>query len=102
MTFIAEDGGRTVNGGTIYDKRKVYEVTYIAVLDEVQSVWGTGEVERTGNTVIKDMTYHVIADSEELARALCTKRWGSEFLRHTLKSIKLLFVIDGEISIGNN
>jgi len=48
------------------------------------------------------MTYHVIADSEELARALCTKRWGSEFLRHTLKSIKLLFVIDGEISIGNN
>ena len=102
MTFIAEDGRRTVTYGTVYGRRKVYEMTSIAVLDEVQSVWGTGEVQKTGRTVTENIVYHVVADSEDMARAFFKQRWGTEFQRHTLISVKVLFCIDGEINAEND
>lgn len=103
MTFInPAEPGRTMHNGSVYGARKVYEVITSAVLDVVQSVYGTGEVEKTGQRVTEQRTYHIIADSEELARALYFKRWGSEFQRHTLISIKPLFVIDAEINYRNN
>lgn len=96
MTFISEGGGRTVRNCTVYDRRKVYEVTTSVVLDCVKCEYN--EVVKTGQTVVEQVVYHVIAHSEELARALYYKRWGSEFQRHTLISIEPLFVIDGEIN----
>lgn len=102
MTFIAQGGSRTVTNGTVYDRRKVYEIVASATLDEVQSVWGTGEVERTGRKVTEDRTYHIVAVDEDLARALFEKHWGGEFQGHTLVSIRSLFVLDGEITTGHN
>ncbi len=102
MTFIAEGGTRTVTNCTVYDRRKVYEITTSVVLDVVQSQYGTGEVERTGQTVVEDRIYHVIADSEEMARALYQARWGSPLQRHMLLGVKVLFVIDAEIKRENN
>lgn len=101
MTYIDESGGRTVNNSTVYDKRKVYEITADAVLDVGQSN-GYGEVERTGERVTKRHTYHIIAVSEELARALYETKWGSPYHRRTFISMKPLFVIDGEISYGHD
>lgn len=101
MTFIAEDGVRTVTNGTVYDRRKLYEIKAGAILDEVQSVWGTGEVEKTGATVNEKRVYHVIATSEDLAVALFKQNWGSPFQRHTLLSVRVLFVIDAEIETGH-
>lgn len=98
MTFIAE-GGRTVTNGTVIDKRKVYEITTMAVLDVVKSEWN--EVVKTGQQVTEKRIYHVIAESEELARAFYERRWGSPFQRHTLLGVALLFVIDGEIGVEN-
>lgn len=103
MTFFA-DGGilpntRTVTNGSSYDRRKVYEIITSAVLDVVRSEWN--EVVKTGETITEQITYHILAESEELARALYHRKWGSEFQRHTLISIKPLFVIDGEISYGH-
>ncbi len=91
MTFI---GGRTVTNCT------VYEIVTSSVLDVTRSVYGTGEVEKTRKQVTEALTFHVIANSEDLARALFKTSWGSEFQRHTLQSIKPLFVIDGEINTG--
>ena len=96
MTFIAEDGHRTVTNCSVYDRRKVYEITTSAVLDVCKSEFN--EVVKTGETVIEKIVYHVLAESEELARAFYEKRWGSKFQRHTLIGIKVLFVIDGEIT----
>lgn len=108
VTFIAAgsagpngEGGRTVTNCTVYDRRKVYEVTTSAVLDVCQSNMG-GEVERTGETVTNTIVYHIIATSEDLARALFKDRWGSKFQRHTLINIKLLFCIDEEIVTRHN
>jgi hypothetical protein len=96
MTYIAEDGGRTVTNCFVHDRRKVYEMTASVVLDVVRSE--CNEVVKTGMTVTKDVVYHVIATSEDYARLLFQTRWGSEFQRHTLKSVKVLFCIDEEIS----
>jgi hypothetical protein len=112
VTFIAEgsagpngEGGRTVTNGTVYDRRKVYEITTSAELAEAQSEYGTGEVNRTGRFVTEQRVYHVIADSRAMAEALYVKHWGgphsSIFGGHTLVSIKPLFVIDGEITTGH-
>lgn len=102
MTHIdfAGGGGRTVTNGTVHDARKVYEIVASVVLDEYAPHPG-GEMERTGVTVTEDRTYHVIARSEPLAMALYDNRWGNKFHRHTFKSIKLLFVIDEEITTGH-
>lgn len=98
MTFIAPDGGRTVTNGTVHDKRKVYEIIADAVLDEVKSVYGSGEVERTGRKVGEQRVYHVIAKSEDLARTVYEQDYANAFRApHTLVSITPLFVIDGEI-----
>lgn len=101
MTFIAESGGRTVTNGTVYGRRKVYELTTSAVLDVMQSNMG-GEVEKTGQTVIETIVYHVIATSEDMARALYKERWGGEFQRYTLIGVKVLFCIDEEIKTWHN
>jgi hypothetical protein len=95
MTYIAEGGGRTVTNCTVYDRRKVYEVVTSAVVDVVRCEMN--EVVKTGQTVTEQIVYHIIAESEAFALALYKKQWGSEFQRHTLISIKPLFVIDGEI-----
>lgn len=100
MTFIAAEGGRTVTNCTVYDRRKVYEMTASAILDEVYSA--ANEVHKTGRTVTQDIVYHVIAHSEDLARAQFNARWGSVYQRHTLTSVKVLFCIDAEITTGNN
>ncbi len=97
MTLIAEGGARTLTNGTVYDRRKVYEITAIVVADVCRSNLG-GEVERTGQTVTEPRVYHVLAKNDACARALYETNWGSEFQRHTLIAIKPLFVIDGEIS----
>lgn len=99
MTFIAEGGGRTVTNGSVYGQRKVYEVTTSAVLNVCRCEYN--EVVKTGEQVTEQIVYHVLADSEELATALYQKNWGSQYQRHTLISIKPLFVIDGEISTGH-
>lgn len=96
MTFIAEGGGRTVTNCTVSDARKVYAVTASVVLSVCRSEFN--EVVLTGETVTEDRTYHVIAKSEALARLAYFERWGSEFQRHSLKSVEVLFVIDEEIS----
>lgn len=101
MTFIADGGGRTVTNCLVYDQRKVYEIVTSAVLNVCASEPG-GEVNRTGETVTKQIVYHIVATSEEFARALYQQKWGSEFQRHTLISIKVLFVLDGEIRWGND
>ncbi len=100
MTFIAEGGGRTVTNCSVYDRRKVYEIVASAVLDVVRSEWN--EVHKTGDTVTEHIVYHIVATSEEFARALYQANWGSKFQRHTLLSIKPLFVLDGEISHNRN
>jgi hypothetical protein len=100
MTFIAEGGGRTVTNCMVHDRRKVYEITTSVVLDVCKSEFN--EVVKTGETVVEQRVYHIIAVSEEFARALYQARWGSKFQRHTLISIKPLFVIDAEVSHGNN
>lgn len=100
MAFIAEGGGRTVHNCTVYDARKLYEYTASVVLDVCQSNMG-GEVEKTGATVVETRVYHVIATSEDLARALIKEKWGSKSQRHTLIGIKVLFTIDSEISYGH-
>ena len=100
MTFIAEDGARTVTNCTVCDRRKVYEMTATAVLDVVRSEWN--EVVKTGETVTEDIVYHVVATSAELARAQFHHRWGSKYARHTLKSVKVLFCIDAEITTKDN
>jgi hypothetical protein len=97
MTFIAEGGGRTVTNCSTFDRQKVYEVVASVVLDVCRSEFN--EVHKTGETVTEEITYHVMAESEELAHALYQKRWGSKFQRHTLISIKPLFVLDGEIKV---
>jgi len=102
MTFIAEGGGRTVTNCGVYERRKVYEIKTVATLDEVASVYGTGEVEKTGNLVTQEIVYHVIADSDDMAIAFYKRRWGGEFQRHMLVSVKVLFCIDGEIGCENN
>ncbi len=100
MTFIAEGGGRTINNGSVFERRKVYEITASVVLDVGRSN-GYGEVEKTGEQVTEQYVYHVLAESEDLARALYQTRWGSEFQRHTFIGIKTLFVIDAEIQTEN-
>lgn len=100
MTFIAEGGGRTVTNCTVHDRRKVYELTTSAVLDECYSAMN--EVHKTGRTVTETIVYHVIATSEDLARALFKQRWGGGFQRYTLLDVKPLFVIDEEISTRHN
>lgn len=110
MTFIAPgsanadgEGGRIVTNCTVFDRRKVYEIVTHAVLDEVQSVHGTGEVERTGRTVGEQRVYHVIATSKALARAMYETEWRDRFRApHTLISITALFVIDAEIVASRN
>lgn len=95
MTFIAEGGSRTVTDGSVFNRRKVYEIVTSAVLNVCKCEYN--EVVNTGETVVEEIIYHVIATSEDLARALFKSLWGSEFQRHTLISIKPLFVIDGEL-----
>jgi hypothetical protein len=99
MTFIAEGGGRTVDNCFVHDRRKVYEVVASRVLDVCKSE--CNEVVKTGEQVTDQIVYHLIAESEELARALYERHYGSKFQRHTLISIKPLFVIDGEVSHGH-
>jgi hypothetical protein len=111
MTYITPgsagpdgEGGRTVTNCTVYDRRKVYEITTSADLAECQSDYGTGEVNRTGRFVTETRVYHVVADSLIMAEAFFNKEWGGPrspvFGGHTLINIKPLFVIDGEIAIG--
>lgn len=100
MTFIAEGGGRTVTNGTVYDKRKVFEIVAEATLDEVQSVPFTGEVERTGRKITETRTYHMVAVDETLAGTLFAKNYSGE--RYRVISVKALFCIDGEITTGHN
>lgn len=100
MTFIAKDGGRTVTNCSVYDRRKVYEIVTSVVLDVCRSEWN--EVVRTGEQVTEQVVYHVIAQDEDLAKALFKRKWGSEFQRTTMLSIKPLFVIDAEIAAENN
>lgn len=100
MTHISPDGARTVTNGTVYDKRKVFEIEAVAVLDEVQSVYGTGEVERTGRKITETRTYHIIATDETLAGTLFAKQYSSD--RYRVTGVKALFVIDGEITTGYN
>lgn len=100
MAFISEGGGRTVHNCMVHDARKVYELTTSAVLDVCQSNMG-GEVEKTGSTTVMTRVYHIIATSEDMARALFKEKWGSKFQRHTLTNIRVLFCIDGEISYGH-
>ena len=99
MSFIAEGGGRTVYNSSVYDARKVYEIVARMNLPEVQSVWGSGEVERTGRIVTEDRTYHVIATDETLAGTLFAKNHIST--DYSLVSVKPLLVIDGEITTGH-
>jgi hypothetical protein len=101
MTFIAEGGGRTVTNGSVYDARKVYQVVANVVLDEVRSVYGTGEVEKTVKQVTEQRVYHFIAANEALARVLYDEKFASPSWRHTLISITPLFCIDGEINWGH-
>lgn len=100
MAFIAESGGRTVHNCTVYDARKVYEITTMALLDVCAS-HPSGEVEKTGEVVNEKRVYHVIATSDDLAHALFKEKWGSKFQRHTLIDIRPLFCIDGEINYGH-
>lgn len=100
MAFIAEGGGRTVHNCLVYDARKVYELTTSAVLDVYEQHPG-GEMNKTGGTVVEPRVYHIIATSEDLARALFKEKWGSKFQRHMLANIRVLFCIDGEISYGH-
>jgi hypothetical protein len=99
MTLIAEDGKRTVTNCSVYDRRKVYEVVTSAVLDVCRSEYN--EVVKTGELVTEQIVYHIVAVNEDCARAFYKTRWGSEFQRHTLVSLKPLFVIDGEIEASN-
>lgn len=101
MTFIAEGGGLTVTNCSVHGRRKVYEITASVVLDVGRSNGG-GEVERTGETVTKTIVYHVIATSADLAHALYKERWDSEFQRHTLIDITVMFCIDEEITTRHN
>lgn len=102
MSHIAEGGGRTVYNCTVYDARKLYEVTLHMDLPEVQSVYGTGEVERTGRIVTEDRVYHIVATSDAMARALVTEKWcGPHSPRAVILTLRVLFVIDGEISYGH-
>lgn len=100
MTFIAEGGGRTVHNCFVHDMRKVYEVVSLVVQDVCYSE--CNEVHKTGEQVTNQIIYHIIAESEALARALYQQQWGSEFQRHTLVSIRPLFCIDAEISAGHS
>lgn len=98
--FDPENPGRTLHNGSVFDTRQVFEVTSSALLDEVQSVFGTGEVERTGRKVQETRVYHVIALTEPLARALFEDRYG-RYGRHTVLTVRALFTIDGEITAGH-
>jgi hypothetical protein len=100
MTFIAEGGGRTVTNCMVHGRRKVYEITSIVVQDVCYSE--ANEVHKTGQQVTNKIVYHIIAESEELARALYQKQWGSEFQRHTLLNVMPLFCIDAEIVASHN
>lgn len=97
--FDPEQPGRTVHNGSTYDERKVYEVTASALLDEVQSVYGTGEVEKTGRKINEVRVYHLIAKNEALARALFAQHYSAE--RYLVRTVRALFTIDGEISTGH-
>jgi hypothetical protein len=94
MSFIKPDGARTVYNCTAFDKRKVYEIDASATLVEVESV-GAGEVERTGRYGTEGRTYHVVATSEALARALFADRYAPECF--AVQTVTALFVIDEEI-----
>lgn len=98
MTLIAADGARTVTNCSVYDRRKVYEFTSSVILDVCKSEFN--EVVKTGAKVTEQIVYHVIAESEELARELYQRNWGSEFQHHTLLGVKVLFVVDGEVEVG--
>jgi hypothetical protein len=56
---------------------------------------------RPASKSLRSAFYHVIAESNELARAFYERRWGSPYQRHTLLGVALLFVIDGEIGVEN-
>lgn len=102
MSLIDVTGNRTLHNGSVYGMRKVYEIVTDALLDEVHSVAGTGEVEKTGRQVTERRIYHVIAKSEDMARALFAEQHSSYFGRFPLVSIKSLCVIDGEITTENS
>lgn len=104
MAYIdSKQPGRTVHNCTVYDARKVYALTVSMRLDVVQSVYGTGEVEKTGEKVTEVRVYHVLAKSEAMARALFAEKWGNSTLSPAvLVSVDTLFTIDGEISHGHH
>lgn len=101
MSHIAESGGRTVHNCMVYDARKVYEATLRTTRPVMQSEYGTGEVNPTGEWVTEDLVYHIVATSEALARALVAEKWGGMFHKATLTGIKVLFTLDGEINYGH-
>lgn len=89
--------GLDAHGCSVYGNRLVWEVTIPMNLDVVQSVPGTGEVERTGEKVDEVRIFHFIATTEGLCRAAVTERFsGTRIVGEIL--FKPIGSVDGEVS----
>lgn len=94
--------GRTEHDGSVWgDTRIVWEVTASFNLPEMQSVYGTGEVERTGKYVCTERTYHFIAPADDtIIKAFFTERF--RYMSVVGEPVyRPLYAIDGEISFTN-
>lgn len=86
---------------TIFDSRIVWEVSVPMNLDVMQSVAGTGEVERTGERVDEVRTYHFLAPTNEaFVRAIVAERFGRTRIVGEI-TFKPLVKIDGEASFSH-
>jgi hypothetical protein len=97
---IDQSTQKTVDGGSLYGRRKVYEVKTSVVLDVSRSD-PSGEVHRIGETVVEQRVYHIVAANDALAHALYYETFGNPFRRHTLIDIRPLLVLDAEINVSN-
>lgn len=80
--------------------RKVFEIVFNCRMPVVQSTYGSGEMERTGEYVEEDRTMHVLADSEAEARLAWWHRHKHDG-KNAIKSCEIICSIDSEISIRN-
>jgi len=87
-------------GNWSFNSRKVFAIVFNCRMPVVQSVYGTGEVERTGAYVEGDRTMHVLAKSEQAARLAWWERYHYDGA-NAIKSVEIICQIDSEISIGS-
>lgn len=93
--------GRTVYNSSCYGGQSVvWQVDISLNLPEVQSVFGTGEVQRTGKFVLERRTYHLLAgDDPVLAKAGALALFPGDNIVGDIV-VKPLCMIDGSLHFG--